>query len=356
MQQPTVSDVAKASGVSTATVSRALSGTSPVAEKTRKRVEQAAHDLGYTGNSIARALRSKHSDIVGMIVPTISNPFFTALVESVEHELQRAGKTLFLCDSQGDVALEAKRIWSLRESHVDGIIISPCHGEDSAAAINAIPDRTPVVQLDQYVTGTASDWVGLDDDTAMRLLLEHLAEVGVKTAVFASSATTNSSTQARLDGFRKYAAIMGIDVGPSGVMLGRFSADWGEEVARQVLQFSVLPDVIVCGADIIAFGVIRALTGAGIAVPDQVKVTGFDDVAFASIISPSLTTIRQPTRLLAGEAVRLLTQKPGMQLKTHAKVAFTPQLVVRESSTRRIQSKLQWSTSSQRDRSGPSRV
>lgn len=346
MQQPTVSDVAKAAGVSTATVSRALSGTSPVAEKTRKRVERAALDLGYTGNSIARALRSKHSDIVGMIVPTISNPFFTALVESVEHELQRVGKTLFLCDSQGDVALEAKRIRSLRDSHVDGIIISPCHGEDSAAAINAIPDGTPVVQLDQYVTGTASDWVGLDDDTAMRLLIEHLAEMGMTTAVFASSATTNSSTQARLDGFRKYAAALGIDVGPHDVRLGRFSADWGEEVARYVLQRPVLPDVIVCGADIIAFGVIRALTGAGVSVPDQVKVTGFDDVAFASIISPSLTTIRQPTRLLAGEAVRLLTQAAGTQLRTHAKVAFAPELIVRESSTSRVQSTLHRSTAS----------
>lgn len=350
MHQPTVSDVAQAAGVSTATVSRALSGRSPVAEKTRKRVEQAAHDLGYTGNSIARALRRKHSDIVGMIVPGISNPFFTALVESVEHELQRVGKTLFLCDSQGDVALEAKRIWSLRESHVEGIIISPCHGEDSATAINAIPPGTPVVQLDQYVTGTTSDWVGLDDDTAMRLLLEHLAEIGVKTAVFASSATTNSSTQARLDGFRKYAAATGIDVGPSGVMLGRFSTDWGEEVVRHLLQLPLLPDVIICGADIIAFGAIRALTSAGVTVPDQVKVTGFDDVSFASIISPSLTTIRQPTRLLAGEAVRLLTQRTRTQLTTHAKVAFAPELVIRESSTMRVQSQLRHSLAPDRGR------
>lgn len=351
MQPPTVSDVAKAAGVSTATVSRALSGTAPVTEKTRKRVERAALDLGYTGNSIARALRSKHSGIVGMIVPSISNPFFTALVEAVEHELQRVGKTLFLCDSQGDVALEAKRIWSLRESHVDGIIISPCHGADSAAAINAIPERTAVVQLDQFVTGTSSDWVGLDDEKAMELLLNHLAEEGATSAVFASSASTNSSTQARLGGFSKFAAAVGIDVDPADIMLGRFTVEWGEEVAARVLQYPVLPDVIVCGADIIAFGVIRALTGAGVSVPDQVKVTGFDDVAFASIISPSLTTIRQPTRLLAAEAVRLLAQKPLAQLDTYAKVAFTPQLVIRESSTTHSRSEIRRPTTPQNARS-----
>jgi LacI family transcriptional regulator len=323
--------VAKAAGVSTATVSRALSGTAPVNEATRKRVETAALELGYTGNSIARALRSKHSDIVGMIVPNISNPFFTALVESVEHELQLGGKTLFLCDSRGDVALEARRLRSLQESHVDGIIISPAHGIESAVALNSIPRSTPVVQLDQYVEGTSSDWVGVDDDRAMELVLGHASELSCRSAVFVSSASTNSSAQARLAGFHKYAESFGISVGHDSILLGRFSVEWGEEVARQLLDREVLPDAIVCGADIIAFGVLRILTAAGVSVPGRVKVIGFDDVAFASIITPSLTTVRQPTRLLAAEAVRMLSRPQIDAAGAYAKVALTPQLIVRES-------------------------
>lgn len=270
-----------------------------------------------------------------MVVPSIANPFFTALVESVEHELQRRGKTLFLCDSQGDVTLEAKRLASLRESHVDGIIISPCHGVDSALALNAIPETTAVVQLDQFVTGTSSDWVGLDDEKAMELLLHHVSEQGATSAVFASSASTNSSAQARLSGFRKFAAVCGIAVASDDIMLGRFSAEWGEEVAARVLRRAILPDVIVCGADIIAIGVIGALTAAGVAVPGRVKVTGFDDIDFASFVNPSLTTIRQPTRLLAAEAVRLLSQERGTAAGAHAKVALAPTLVIRESTTER---------------------
>lgn len=331
MQAPTVSDVARLAGVSTATVSRALSGTAAVNEKTRQRVLKAAAELGYTRNALAGALRSKTSGVVGMVVPSISNPFFTALVESVEHELQSRGKTLFLCDSKGDVALEAVRLQSLRESHVDGIIISPCHGVNSAPALNSIPKSTPVVQLDQFVVGTASDWVGLDDEKAMELLLSHVAELGAVNAVFVSSDSTNSSTEARLAGFRRNAERLGIHVGPDDILLGGFTVEWGEEAARRLIARPELPDIVICGADVIAFGVMRELAVAGVPVPQRVMVTGFDDITFASIIRPSLTTIRQPTNLLAAEAVRMLYQDRAHDETSYAKVALTPQLVVRES-------------------------
>ncbi|TFD70491.1 LacI family transcriptional regulator [Cryobacterium sp. Hb1] len=334
MHQSTITDVAHAANVSTATVSRALSGTGRVSEKTRRKVLKVASELGYMGNSIARALRSKHSGIVGMIVPSISNPFFTALVESVEHELQLVGKTLFLCDSQGDVALEARRLRSLQESHVDGILISPCHGIESVTALNNIPKSIPVVQLDQFVVGTATDWVGIDDEKAMELVLSHAAQQGATSAVFVSSASTNSSTQARLAGFLKHSETHGISVEPDDIMLGRFSVEWGEKVGARLLAHPKMPDVIVCGADIIAFGIIRAFTAAEVSIPGRVMLTGFDDVAFASIITPSLTTVRQPTRLLAAEAVRLMSQPPTEGVKAHAKVAFAPQLIIRESTTR----------------------
>lgn len=320
--------MATAAGVSTATVSRALSGEAGVSENTRTRIVGLAAELGYTPNSFARALRRNRSDIVGIVVPSISNPFFTALVESVEHALQRVEKTLFLCDSRGDVELEAQRIASLRESHVDGILISPCHGELSAPAINAIPAATPVVQLDQFVTGTSSDWVGIDDDAALDLLLTHAAERGARSAVFVSSATTNSSTRARLDSFHKYAARLGIHTGPEDLLLGGFSLDWGEQVGQLLLARPSLPDVVVCGADVIAFGVIRSLSAAGVSIPDRVLVTGFDDIAFASVISPSLTTVRQPTDLLAAEAVRMLMRPRD---EAFSKVALSPTLIVRES-------------------------
>lgn len=329
MGRVTIRDVAERAGVSTATVSRALSGARPVSPTVLETVTRAADDLGYSGNGIASALRRSRTDTVGMVVPSIANPFFTALVEGVEHALQQAGRQLFLCSSRSDPDLEAQRLRSLVARQVDGIVISPVHGIRSREALAWATDQLPLVQVDRYVAGVDSDWVGVDDDVALRLVVDHLADRGVTSAAFVSSTLTNSSTELRVAGFQEHTARRGVAV--RDVLLGEYSIAWGRDAMQRLVAAGPLPDAVVCADDLIALGVLQACAAAGVAVPGDVLVTGFDDIPYAALSDPPLTTVRQPQDDIAEEAVRLLSAALGPHRAPPARAALAPSLVVRAS-------------------------
>lgn len=334
MPRATISQVAAHAGVSTATVSRALSGAHRVSAATRERVIAAARELGYSGNSIASALRRNRTDTVGMVVPSITNPFFTSLVENVEHVLQEQGRQLFLCDSRQDAEVEAEHLRSLLARQVDGIIISPCHDQSSGAAIQAAARRIPLVQLDRQVGGTSTDWVGVDDAEAMRLVMEHLSDCGATSAAFITSTMTNSSTQLRLRGFRAQVTRLGLHTREEWIQLGDYSVRWGRTAALRIMDETPMPDAIVCADDLIAIGVLRACRDRAVAVPDDVQVTGYDDIDFADFVAPGLTTVRQPRNRIAAEAVRLLAAAEEWG-GSSAHTALVPTLVVRGSTAPR---------------------
>ncbi|WP_243723340.1 LacI family DNA-binding transcriptional regulator [Actinomadura sp. 7K507] len=332
----TIAQVAERAGVSTATVSRVLSGRGPVSAAVRQRVRLAADELGYQVNSIARALRDGRTDTVGMVVPSITNPFFTSLVESVEHALGREGKELFLCDARSDPGIEARRLATLAARSVDGIIVSPSHGTLSGAAVQETAGRLPLVQLDRFVGGTSTDWVGVDDVAAMRQVMDHLHEGGARSAAFVGSMLTNSSTEQRFDGFRRRAEDLGIAVDPDHVLLGDYSVDWGETAAARLVSGGAPPDAIVCADDLIALGVTRACRALGVAVPGRVQVTGYDNIEFSRLGEPALTTVDQPRDRIAAEAVRLLAAAAAGDARREergpsAHIALVPSLVVRDS-------------------------
>ncbi|GAA1294248.1 LacI family DNA-binding transcriptional regulator [Pseudonocardia aurantiaca] len=331
MARVTIREVAARVGVSTATVSRALSGAKRVSPAVVEQVRQAAEELGYSANGIASALRRSRTDTVGMVVPSITNPFFTSLVEGVEHALQDSGRQLFLCSSRSDPALEAQRLRSLVARQVDGIVISPVHGTESTGAVSWAAGELPLVQVDRYVTGVESDWVGVDDDAALRLLLEHLAERGVRTAAFVSSELTSSSTELRVAGFQEHSARLGIGLAPGGMLLGEYSIEWGREAMQRLLAGPSLPDAVTCADDLIALGVLQTCAAGGVRVPDDLLVTGFDDIPFAALSDPPLTTVRQPQVEIAAEAVRLLADAERAGERPLSRLALQPSLVVRAS-------------------------
>lgn len=331
MRKATIRDVADRAGVSTATVSRALSGSRPVSDELAKTIRQAADDLGYSGNIIASSLRRSRTDTVGMVVPSIANPFFTSLVVNVEHVLSQRGLQLFLCDSRSDPDVEAQRLRSLVSRQVDGIIISPCHGERSAEAVRSSARALPVVQLDRFALDTHTDWVGVDDDAAQSLVMEHLAAQGVRSAAFISSELTNSSTELRRAGFFRHAERVGIETRDEWTLLGDYSIDWGRESSRTMLSGKVRPDAVVCADDLIALGVLQSCHGLGLSVPGDVLVTGFDDIPFSALSNPPLTTVRQPQERIAVEAARLLDQAMNSDNAGTAHIALKPELIVRQS-------------------------
>lgn len=321
----TIHDVAKLAGVSTSTVSRVLSRSRAVTPDSARKVLAAAEQLGYRYNAVARALRTNRSGTVGMLVPQISNPFFPALVEAVERRLQREGLELFLCDSQRDVDVEARRLRALIERQVDGVIISPYDFTGSAPAVRGIVGQIPVIQVDRRVEGSLTDWVGVDDAAGFTQVVDHLVAAGRCKLVFVSAELTNYSAKARRSAFDSALSRHGLTPAQAP-LLGGFEVEWGLTAAALV-DLSVV-DGIVCGNDAIALGLLRGLRKAGVAVPADVAVTGFDDISFAEISDPPLTTVRQHWDVIADECVRLLLQPADHGPRS---IAITPTLQVRES-------------------------
>jgi len=334
----TIGDVARAAKVSTATVSRALSGSTAVNPDTAARVREAALRLGYRVNPIARALRKNATGNVGLLVPSVSNPFFTMLVDELEQHLVGTGMNLYLCTSRDDVDIEAKRLASLCDGAVDGILVSPCDAARSGPALVGAHQQVPVVQVDRSAADVDIDWVGLDDMHAMDAVVAHLAERGVREIALVTSNAQNSSGRLRTVATRAAGTRHGITV--SRVLDGTFSPDWGAEAAAALVADGPLPGAVVCTDDQIATGLVRELQRLGVTVPDDVLVTGLDDVPHAALLTPSLTTIRQPVSAIAAEAVRLIESllhphaEPGVSPRTSLRTAMRGELVVRDSTRR----------------------
>ncbi|TDD41452.1 LacI family DNA-binding transcriptional regulator [Saccharopolyspora elongata] len=321
----TIHDVAARAGVSVATASRALSGQRGVRAENREKVLAAARELDYEPNVVAASLRSRTTHTIGMVVPRIGNPFFATLVESVEKQLQDGQRSLLLANSHYEPETEQRQVRALLDRRVDALIMIPCHRERSGEALAAAAARVPVIQLDLRVDGFAGSWVGVDNEAGMSQVVRHLLGLGANRLVFVGSRPTDSSAQARLDGFRR-AVGDGADV-----LLGDFSKEWGQQAGERLLAQGSLPDGIVCGNDTIALGVLSELARRGVRVPEDVRVTGFDDIPYAELAQPALTTVRQPQEQIAAEAVRMLGAHLTGAEGASRSVAIAPELVVRAS-------------------------
>lgn len=329
-----LADVAAAAGMSVATVSRVLGGSShKVNVATRRRVEAAAERLAYKANPIARALRLSMTGSIGIVVPSIGNPFFTELVEQVEHHLTGLDLNLYLCDARDSVELEARRLRSFAAGAVDGILIVPCHATESAPAVHEASQLVPLVQIDRQIPDLKIPWVGVEDTTGIHDIMHHLADLDVQSLALVTSMQSSLSSAVRTASVRSNAAELGISIAPNHVLDGRYSIEEGTIAAERLVALGGLPDAIVCADDLLAIGVIAGLRKHGFRIPEDVLVTGFDDVRFASYMVPSLTTVRQPLSRIAAEAVRLL-QEDGDSTREGIRIALPGKLMVRGSTTR----------------------
>jgi LacI family transcriptional regulator len=329
--RPSLNDVARLAGVSRSTVSRVLSGAANVSHEAAAAVRAAARTLGYRPDPIARAMRSGSSGCIGMVVPEIGNPFFAEVVEAVERELQAHDVELMITDSRDSVDNERRRIESLLDRRVDGLIVIPVESRSSAPTLEHIT-QVPIVLLDRDVDSLAGDFVGVDNAAGIRSVLQHLAAQGARSVAFVSGDPSTSTGSIRLAAFDSQVAKL---LGPAAERrLGSFTAAFGQRAARDLLAGPTLADAIVCGSDVVAIGVLHTLADAGVAVPGDVLVTGFDGIRLADLMRPTLTTASQPITDLAVEAVRLALLRIGGDTGPIRRSELAPALHIRESSSR----------------------
>lgn len=331
--------IAERVGVSKTTVHRALANVGRISPETRERILKVAAELDYRPNNLARGLRSQKSATIGLVVIGLTNSFYSTILEGVESIATETGYSVLIARTLGNPILEINHLNLLREKRVDGMIIAPAHPTQNIDYYRKLRDNgIPFVFIDRYVPAIESDYVVTDGFRGAYLAGRHLIGLGRRRIGFGclpGSEMMSTAVQERLRGLTAALEEAGLDK-PALVGHGMPAISPQESFSaaaiRAYLEGGGKVDSILGGNDDTAIGVIKGLAEMGISVPDEVSVVGFDDLEIAPYIQPALTTIRQPTRKLGEEAVRLLFERIDANATgDHKHLLLVPELIVRES-------------------------
>ncbi|UWQ79013.1 LacI family DNA-binding transcriptional regulator [Leisingera sp. S132] len=304
---PTLNDVAKAAGVSTATVSRCLNSPDRVIEATRQRVMQAVESLGYTPNFAARVMAAKRSFTIGAIIPTMDNAIFARGLQAFQDQLHKNGYTLLVSSSAYDPEAEREQIRTLVARGADGLLLIG-HARDAEIYEYLERHQVPSLVAWSYDPEAQRPSVGFSNADAMCELARSVIAAGHRRIAMISGNTQgNDRAKGRVEGVRRAMADSGLDANTLAMIETDYEIEKGAEAFRQLMAIVPRPTVVMCGNDVLAAGALREAGRLGINVPEQVSVTGFDDIELAEIVSPSLTTVHVPHREMGRKAACELT-------------------------------------------------
>lgn len=326
-------DVAKAAKVSVGTVSNVLNRSEVVAPKTLARVQATIKELGFVPNGFARNLRSGQSRTLGLIVPDVSNPFFTEVARGVEDAASKRDYAVFLCNSDESATKEERYVNVLIQQQVRGVLITPA--DMKSDRLDVMRDRgIAVALLDREIQGRKQCSVSVDDVHGGQIAIEYLAGLGHKNIVWVCGPESIPQVADRGAGVAKAAKVAGSKIETIRVSL--MNATNGEEAARKILELDVLPTAIFCANDLLALGVMRALLASKVRIPEQVSVLGYDNIEFAPSAAVPLSSIAQPSYQMGVTAADLLLNEcEDGDSHEHQQIRFQPQLVERASTRKR---------------------
>ncbi len=318
----TIKDIARAAGVAPSTVSRALSDHPSIPAETATRIKHLASELGYLPSAVARGLKTNRSRALGVIVSRIDDPFLSEILQSVEDVVQQAGYSLFVAATDRDFAREWAIVQAMGERRVDGLIVfSPNLSQQHARQLQRY--GIPVVAIDNQSFEEYQFSVYHDHFYGSCQLTQHMIDLGHRKIAYLGNVRSGRATQERLNGYRHTMAQAGYQVtdreifhGPNGRL------DVGVIGAHYFLELPERPTAIVCFNDLMAVGMMHTLQQAGVCVPDDCSVVGFDDIRYAAYTNPPLTTFAQPKYQLGQQAAQILMTLLGSaDTKTNT---FTP--------------------------------
>ncbi|WP_417308909.1 LacI family DNA-binding transcriptional regulator [Devosia sp.] len=316
---PTLSEVARRAGVSPTTVSRYLNHNISLPQATRDKIEAAVAALGYRPNSLAKRLSTGKAEVIGLVTPDIGNPFFAALAAAVEEAASACGYGVYLSSTGGQRAKEVDALVRLADQAVDGLLMITNQPDDGTLA-GLLAQHRNVVLLDENIEGVTVPRVFVENTVGSARATQHLIDMGHRDIAVIAGPRALFSVGERLQGVTEALQANGLALRPDWLFCGNYTRQFGYEAALEIARLTPRPTAILALSDYIAIGVLQALRQLELSVPDDISLVGFDDMPFAELIDPPLTTIRQPidemgrvafARLLAllnGEAVPPVTR------------------------------------------------
>jgi LacI family transcriptional regulator, galactose operon repressor len=329
-RRPTIYDVARLAGVSTATVSRALNGTAPIAPATRTAIDQAVEQLGYRANTIARSLVTKSTQTIAFLLPDITNPFYASLVSGIQEHTLRHGHTMLLCTTDGDPEREEQYLELLRAKQVDGALVDGLVLPPERIA-RFVADGFPIVCLDRDVDSPSVPLVQVDNRLGARMATEHLLSLGHTRIAHVAGAEELRISEQRAAGYRDALAEAGVEADPRLTATGSFTEGGGFTATLALLESGAEPTAVFAANDLSAIGAINAIIESGWRVPVDVSVVGFDDLRLSAFTAPPLTTIHQPAVEIAHRATEILVDLIRGRSVHRLQYLLEPRLVVRSS-------------------------
>jgi DNA-binding LacI/PurR family transcriptional regulator len=325
-----MAEVADRAGVSMATVSRVLSGRASVAPELRVRVTAAVEELSYRPNRLARNLRRRNADMIGVVISDIENPHFAEMIHVAEEEAYRRGYRMILCNTDESSEKQRTYLQMLADERPVGVILAPC--DANGPEISQLLDLgIPVVAFDRPVKDERADAVLADNYDAARTAVEHLVGAGFTRIGYVGISTQIETGARRLAGYKAAMTALGLE--PRWVDGGLRLATGFRATERLLREWPEM-EAMVVGNNMLTLGALRALRAEKRRVPEDIAVVAFDDPFWAELVQPSLTTLAQPVRAMTSTAVRLLIDNIEGRHREPERIVFRFTLKIRESSTR----------------------
>ncbi|TLS38848.1 LacI family DNA-binding transcriptional regulator [Pseudalkalibacillus caeni] len=327
----TIADVAKYTGLSRATVSRVINNYPHVSEQKRELVRQAMMELGYYPNSAAQSLRNQKTGIVAVLVPRLTNPFFTSIIEGLEVIAEKNNLQLLICQTKASKQKELSFLKLLKTKQVDGLIFTAIENEWSK--IEPYVDCGPIILCNEYQDDATVPMIKLDQYNGSYMGTKHLIERGYKKIAFCGGGSESGLSLDRKKGFLAALSEAGIKGEDKWMFPFVYNIGDGKKVMKEILAMDDRPTAVFTSSDEVAAGIIKEAKDNNLTVPEDIAVIGFDDQAIAQIIEPEMTTIYQPSeeigRVTMEVMIELLNNKAQSKMKMIYELPIN--LVIRKS-------------------------
>lgn len=328
---PTMKDVARLAGVSTSTVSHVINKDRFVSDAVREKVEAAVKSLNYAPSALARSLKLNQTRTIGMLITASNNPFYSEVVRGVERSCFERGYSLILCNTEGDQQRMNRNLETLLQKRVDGLLLLCTETQPPSPEIMGRYPSVPIVMMDWSPLDVDCDIIQDNSLYGGELATQHLVDKGYRRIACIAGPLDKTPSVHRLEGFRNVMRRNGLAVPDDYIVVGDFEFSSGFNAMTEFLAMATPPEAVFAGNDAMAVGAYHALYQAGLTVPGDMAIIGYDDIELARFMTPPLTSIHQPKDELGELAVDALIHRLGDPDLPFQRLQLTPELVERGS-------------------------